>query len=161
MCNPLNKKEYTPFYSFWGSFNPHLPKAYRRFFRPRLLLWHWVLTITAKLEAILESHESNNPLEAERGHRKNTSQQLYVEGKVCPFRTFLSPSNGGKYKRAKLKNLYFTFNSEGNNKIESLSLQAANSVFWGGGKFHSMRTRFSRTLVLPDLPFTRVKIRSY
>jgi len=59
MCIPL-KEEWTRFYSFWGSFNLVYPERLRSrvFFRPRVSLWHRVLTIGAKMEGILVSHES-------------------------------------------------------------------------------------------------------
>jgi len=43
---------------------PYLPDVIDRgFFRPRLILWHRVLTISAKMEEILVSHQSTFPCE--------------------------------------------------------------------------------------------------
>jgi len=83
MCNAL-KKEYTRFYSFWGSFNPVSAER----FRSRVFAATGIplasSPISAKMEGILVSHQSTFPckLSCARGGRRDGEEERERENQL-------------------------------------------------------------------------------
>jgi len=66
-CAMRSRKNTHDFKIFGVVPTPYLPNVWDRgFFRPRVFLWHRVLTISAKMEGILVSHQSTFPCKCQR-----------------------------------------------------------------------------------------------
>ena len=84
-CAMRSRKNSHDFTVFGVVSTPYLPNAWDRgFFRPRVILWHRVLTIGAKMEGILVSHQSTFPCKSKTARERSVSS-FFLHGRLFRF----------------------------------------------------------------------------